>query len=266
MFLEVADEEFYSQQGHDEGHDGADEQNVEAVCIQHFRRFGIDVVNAFERCRHHGGDGQEERKFCGQWAAQFLLHTSDDGGSTSAEAGEDDGQNLVTANQKGLFRADFLLRMGVGLKEPFINEQEDHSSQQHHQRDDPGFFEYRFDMGFQQGTEYKGRDYGDEEFQVKGEISQADEAFPVKNHHRQDGTELNDDLEKFGEWIRVDAHKSGGDGHMTGRRDRQKFSKSLDDSDEDRLEGIHVGRHKKSDEGIAFEDLSGSILRIRLFS
>lgn len=266
MFLQVADEEFYSQQGHDKGHDGADEQNVEAVCIQYFRRFGIDVVNAFERCRHHGGDGQEERKFRGQGAAQVLLHTSDDGGGTSAEAGEDDGQDLVAANQEGLFRADFLLCMGGWLKEPFINEQEDHSSQQHHQRDDPGFFEYRFDMGFEQGTEYKGREYGDEEFQVKREISQTDESFPVKNHHRKDGAELNDDLEKFGEWICVDAHESGGDGHMTGGRDRQKFGKPLDDGDEDGLERIHVERHKKSDEGIAFKNLSGGITGIRLFS
>ena len=65
---------------------------------------------------------------------------------------------------------------------------------------------------------------------------------PVGDDHRQDRTQLDDDVEHLPS-IRIVAEQRGSEDQVPGRRDRQKFGQPLDDAEDDRRRQLAGGDH-----------------------
>jgi hypothetical protein len=67
-----------------------------------------------------------------------------------------------------------------------------------------------------------------------------EEPPPVERDHREDGPELDDDLEALDELAVLEAEQPAREDHVGRRRDREELGDPLDDADDDGVQERHA--------------------------
>src|SRR5688572_9318810 len=81
-------------------------------------------------CSKHSRHSKKKRKFCSEIPGKLLLHTTNNGGRTSAHSGYH-GDNLPATNNKCFFIAEFFFCFYCRLSKNRIDKHQHNTTKQH---------------------------------------------------------------------------------------------------------------------------------------
>src|ERR1700748_3359040 len=220
MFLEETDEETDDQDGDEKSDDTAQAKHRSIVLAQYIGMLLVHIPQTLDRSRQHGRYSQEEGKLGRSLAGQFLAHAPDNGRPTPAEARQQNGQYLETAdpecNPIGHLPFVFYRRP----RKPPVDKQEQDTTPDHDRSNKIQVVQIFVDLLFQQHAKNNRGDQRDDQLDIESEAGKIEEFLIINHHYRQDGEQLDHNLEQVRERRIRDPDDRVGEFHVRRRGNR----------------------------------------------
>ena len=199
------------------------------------------VAPQLQGCRaHHGGNGEEEAEFRRSAPVDAHGERAHDGGARARHA-RNHRQALEKAHAQRLGPWQLANALVIALLREALYRENGDAADQQRPGNDLGAGQQHVDALLQQHTQHGGRNEGHHHIADKGDgqrlaaqqpMAHRPEGAPELHHHRQNGAQLDDDIEHI-PLVAVVPKDLGGEDQVAGGGNRQKFGEPLDNAEQD---------------------------------